>query len=357
MDWLIGISLLLENHYYPILILLTFIALAFSKYRRSLIVSLILVILLVGGLKGAFQEARPCSQGGTLTDCNDFELPVNAYGFPSGHSSTSILLAAATLGTYAFVFFLPLAFLVSFTRIVIGVHSLNQIVAGMALALAVFFIFQKAHLRQRKDLKNKEKLAATKEVGRQLIHIFIGFAIIALLLWVGKDGQDSLFATEMLLLGLLFSGMLLINAKMLGLGIGPFEWVIRRFERREALFPGRGALLYLVGGLLIISFIYVREPATGLAVIAIFATGDGFSTIFGRRFGKNKLPWNVHKSWEGMAAFFVSSSIVAYPFIGLMAIPYSAALSVIETLDFQIDDNLLLPLAAIALNWVFGRII
>lgn len=41
---------------------------------------------------------------------------------------------------------------------------------------------------------------------------------------------------------------------------------------------------------------------------ATLSIGDGFATLAGRLFGKRPLPWNRDKTWEGVAAFFMTAT-------------------------------------------------
>lgn len=339
-----AISIILDKDYYPAIMILTLIALAFSKHRRELILSFLVVVLLTASLKAYYQEERPCVIFPALVACND-------YGFPSGHTITSILLPAATLGSFAFFMFLPLSFLIMFSRVYLGVHTVNQVVAGLALGLFVFFAMERLHSSAKSPGRTRQKGEARHEEGRQLIHIFSGFCLIGLLYWFGLDAQ-GLKSVELLMLGLLVSGMMLINMRMVGMWIGPFGIILNKFDRPKDIFPGRGPLMYLVGVLLILSF--SRNFDFMLGALAIFAVGDGVSTFFGMRYGANKLWWNKFKSWEGTIAFFILSSIAAFPFIGAASILYSGILAIIETLDFHIDDNLLIPFVAVLLNTILG---
>jgi dolichol kinase len=311
---------------------------------------MLVVLLLLPALKSFYQEDRPCKDMLSEVDCKNFEFPANVYGFPSGHAITAILLPAAALGTYALFFFLPIAFLIAFLRVYLGVHTLNQISAGVALGLVVYFLILRIDgiIQNRFRKAELKRGSALNENGRQLIHVLGGYFLIGLLLWLGLPSM------ELLLIGGIIFGMMIINMKMLGMKLGPFEFLFSRFERKEAEFAGRGAFLFGIGVLLILSFVYLRNSDFALAMLAIFATGDGFSTIIGRKYGKNKLLWNFRKSWEGLLAFFVSSSIASFPFIGFAGIFFSAILALVETLDIHIDDNLLIPIVCVVLFQLFG---
>jgi dolichol kinase len=48
-----------------------------------------------------------------------------------------------------------------------------------------------------------------------------------------------------------------------------------------------------------------------MVVVILLAFGDGFAYIFGKRFGKRRLPWNPEKSWAGTFAFVLFSAPIA----------------------------------------------
>ncbi|MFH1443449.1 MAG: phosphatase PAP2 family protein [Candidatus Micrarchaeota archaeon] len=357
MDWLLSLAYMLQKDYYPILVVLSFVALAFSKHRKTFMVALVVVLLLTPTLKTFYQEERPDSTvvaGG----CADSRFPSDEFGFPSGHAVTSILLAAATLGSFAFFFFLPVSVFIGFSRVYLGCHSINQVIAGISLGFLIYFILQRFNIEGRRkviNLKDKLKSTESTEIGRQLIHIIAGFGFIWLLYWLSSSPGIDAFGVsqvEMILLAVLMWGLIIINMKMLGMNIGPLESVLKKYDRKNELFPGRGPLLYLVGVLLIISF--SKDYAFIPGALAIFAAGDGFSTLIGRKYGRNTLPWNKYKTWEGMVAFFVTASIASYFFIGTIGLVYSAFLAVVETLDFHVDDNLLIPMFAMAIHIFLG---
>ena len=98
---------------------------------------------------------------------------------------------------------------------------------------------------------------------------------------------------------------------------------------------------FLIGCLLAVG-LYPAEVAAA-AVLAL-ATGDGLSTIIGRRYGRHKLPYNPSKSIEGtlagfLAAWFSASLILPPPtaFFGALTV------AIVEPLDF-LNDNILVPL-------------
>lgn len=145
-------------------------------------------------------------------------------------------------------------------------------------------------------------------------------------------------------------GLITIQIKMCyKIKIPYIDFFLRMFERPRVA-PGLGSLWYCAGvfvtGLLFYSF------NKFFAVVLMLAVGDGLATIFGIH-GKHKLPWNKRKTFEGSFAFFAGSltALIVYPFpITFFVIIVS---TVIESIDFKLDDNALIPLAAGALYFLF----
>jgi dolichol kinase len=187
-------------------------------------------------------------------------------------------------------------------------------------------------------------MAGMLELRRQFVHALFGIAVAALVLAVGRE-----FAV-IALTGFLFLGMLAINLELRGRK-SVFSGLFGKFER-ERVAPGKGALNYAVGALFLLAF----APSVSFAVgiLLILAVADAFSTVVGVRLGSRKraLFWNRGKSWEGLLAFVVTGFIASFYFLGLpRALFYSVVLAVVEALDFGVDDNLLIPVAAILLNF------
>lgn len=183
------------------------------------------------------------------------------------------------------------------------------------------------------------------ELGRQLIHIVLGLALVAVGALFGKQ------ALVQLLLLALAVGLVLIQLKLEKRRLPGVDWVLKNFERKGVEVPGKGALNYVAGALLLLTL--SKEFSFALAGIAILALADGVATIAGLYFAtKTKLHWHPAKTWEGTTAFFVAGAIAALPFIGFaQAIAYSLALALIESVHVEVDDNLLIPLSALVLNY------
>jgi uncharacterized protein (TIGR00297 family) len=127
--------------------------------------------------------------------------------------------------------------------------------------------------------------------------------------------------------------------------------VIRDVLRKPKKYD-LGIIAYPVSVFFLILFFPLWIAA---AAWAIFALGDSFATLFGWKYGGQKLPWNPEKSWAGFLAFFISAFAGALffswwvnPAIGLMVFPYAllGALfgAAVETVPIKIDDNLTVPI-------------
>jgi len=137
-------------------------------------------------------------------------------------------------------------------------------------------------------------------------------------------------------------GTLLINARLLGRKIFIVDWFEKRFERSNAPVPGWGSACYAAGVLILLTSLPdIPRMSAGIFVLAV---GDSFSTIVGR-WGKLRLPYNRAKTLEGTLAFFISS-LPAYYFIGIWAVPLAAIAALVESLALPIDDNLTVPMAS-----------
>ncbi|MBI2446097.1 hypothetical protein HYV43_06945 [Candidatus Micrarchaeota archaeon] len=177
----------------------------------------------------------------------------------------------------------------------------------------------------------------TFEAARQWFHILFGGFLLAGALTLGPAHTRLGYFVALLI------GLAILQFKMRGHSLPLIDAVLQRFERRNALFPGQGALMYFAGALFVLSF---APFDFALAAIAIVAFGDGFATLVGL-YGKWPLPWNPRKKTEGLLAFIFSAAAISSLVLPAgHAITYSIILGILETIDLPVDDNLLLPVAA-----------
>jgi phosphoserine phosphatase SerB len=94
------------------------------------------------------------------------------------------------------------------------------------------------------------------------------------------------------------------------------------------------------------SLILFPAPAS-YASIAILTLGDGFATIFGRKFGSTVFPFNKGKNVEGSIFGFLFASLGAMVFVNPMKAFIGAAVGMLlECLPLPLSDNLTIPLAS-----------
>ncbi|MBI5037048.1 hypothetical protein HZC09_06940 [Candidatus Micrarchaeota archaeon] len=197
----------------------------------------------------------------------------------------------------------------------------------------------------RPSLKVERTMKADFEYKRQLFHMLFGGLLLITALFFGRENTMLLYAFGV---GV---GIAMLHLKLSGSKVPLVDDVLERFERKSAKFPGQGAIMYFAGALLALTF---APFDFALAIIAIVAVGDGFATLVGMK-GKLVLSWNRKKTWEGFLAFMFSSAAIAslvLPFSTSLA--YALALAAAETLELNSDDNMVLPITALALYHIIG---
>lgn len=190
---------------------------------------------------------------------------------------------------------------------------------------------------------------------RKLVHILCGPIFICFWPLYSATSSAALFATLVPFaagLALFLTGNGLLNMQAM-------TTVSRGGDRKELL---RGPFVYCVV-LVVITAMRWQVTLPGICALSMMCGGDGFADIIGRRFGKNKLPWNDVKTAEGSFAMFLfgaslSEGLVAYfNAQGLMAVTALKAFPVIVLTSFvctgiesipatYVDDNISVPIAA-----------
>ena len=186
------------------------------------------------------------------------------------------------------------------------------------------------------------------EWNRQLLHIFLGIAVVGLLLY---DFIDKKIILIIIIIGLILS---FLSRKI---RIPVIYELLEKFERTEDLknFPGKEIIFYLIGAY--ISLIFFSKDIA-MASIMVLALGDSVSHLYGLHFGKIKQPFSKTKFLEGTIAGFVAGFIGALVFLPwLEAVLASLAAMIIEAIELkigteQVDDNLIVPFVAGAVVWL-----
>lgn len=181
------------------------------------------------------------------------------------------------------------------------------------------------------------------ELRRQALHILYG-PLIVLLHFYGWLSLEVLFGV---ILGGAFMSLMVKKERM-----SPVRWILSHFEREHHMenFPGRGVLFFTIGSFLSLCFFSLPAAYAGILMLSI---GDGVSNLIGRHWGRVKTKLNPNKYIEGTVVGVLVSIPVAYYFVPSFAAAVSASciamfleMPNIRLFGFEIDDNLLIPVAA-----------
>jgi phytol kinase len=140
----------------------------------------------------------------------------------------------------------------------------------------------------------------------------------------------------------------------------------RSGDRREIL---RGPLYYGIVFVLI-TLVYWYDHPAGIVALMLLCGGDGLADIWGRRFGRRRLPWNPGKSWAGslgmlvggagfafgILALFVAAGVFPGPLVSyaLPVLVIALVGTLVESLPFGEVDNITVALVALLLgHWLF----
>lgn len=329
------ISAVLDNDMVYAIILLCAVLLGERRPKKlvKIFSAIALAAILSYTLKIAFAVERPCVSLG-LENCP------SDYSFPSLHAITAFVVMIPFLNKRSFWLYFIFALFVSFSRLVLAFHSFRDIAASLALALVVYSAVDILMLgRNEKIARRGQKLDGGSEVRRQVFHMFLALCALAVFVIYGK-GMLMGATFFILIVGLLF-----VNSASLGKTNFLIDWFIKNFERPGVRFPGWGSACYATGVLLLATFL--AEPNFIITSLLILGFGDAISTLVGR-VGKTALPYNKSKSVEGTLAFFISSSLLSWFFIGPLALAVSAIAALAESISLRFDDNIMIPLVLIA---------
>jgi phytol kinase len=156
---------------------------------------------------------------------------------------------------------------------------------------------------------------------------------------------------------------------LVGLGLVKDEAAVqamsRSGDRHEIL---KGPLYYGIVFVLVTIFYWLDSPI-GIIALMLVCGGDGLADLFGRRFGKVKLPWNKGKSWAGSLGMFLGGWILALAVLAafLTAGTFPGSLSgyllpltlialagtLVESLPISDLDNLTITATALVIGHMF----
>lgn len=180
------------------------------------------------------------------------------------------------------------------------------------------------------------------ELKRKILHMLIGIAALFLIIY---KIINPLIIFIILTIGV-FVSLLSLRIK-----IPLISWFLDNFERDKDKnkLPGRGIIFAVVGSLLALQLF---ETNIALASIIILTFADPISHLVGKAFGKTKSPFDKTKNIEGHIAGAIISSLIAMFFVSPILAIAGAIIAmlfesiIIEIQKIQLDDNLIIPLAA-----------
>ncbi|XP_034886839.1 probable phytol kinase 3, chloroplastic isoform X1 [Populus alba] len=208
--------------------------------------------------------------------------------------------------------------------------------------------------------KETAKHGLDQKLNRKLVHISIG--LVFMLCWpiFSSGHRGALFAA-------FTPGVNIIRMLLIGSGMWKDEATVKsmsRFgDRRELL---RGPLYYaltITGA----CAIYWRTSPVAIAAICNLCAGDGVADIVGRRFGRQKIPYNKNKSIAGsvamaLAGFLASVGFMCYfasfgyveksweMLLGFLVVSLASAFVESLPISTELDDNLTVTLTSILLG-------
>lgn len=312
------------------------------KFLIFMFISAVIAIEIVFILKNIFQVPRPY-----LLNYQEPLLLVSGYSFPSIHAA----FAASIFAYQKYIFtkkqkwivYLFL-FLIVFSRVYLGVHTLSDVVAGAAAGFLTTMIFINFENRFHAVKWFTSRITDKFELRRQSAHMLLGVAIVALI-------KLQLLNYQILFGITLAGGILVLIARKIRIPL--IHDILEYFERPRhmARFPGRGSFFLFLGASL---STLIFEQQIAMAAIMIMAVGDSVTNIVGRHFGILQNPFNRKKNLEGTFTAIICATLAAFYFVPLWpALIASVASMTIESIDLgwkkfevEIDDNVIIPLVA-----------
>ena len=233
-----------------------------KKYAKNLLLVLLLVAYVNEFLKDLFMDPRP----GTNVDVDEITvenpggLVETSYGFPSGHTSSAV----GTWGYIAYEFkdkpkplvvpiiMAVIMFLVSISRMIIGVHDLQDVVGGyfLGFVLLLLFIYLEPPITEKFN---------TLSMNVKIILIVVISIVLFLLgaLLFPTSGTDLLLVPQVLTDTGNFA---MVGGAILGFGIG-YILENEKIQYEPSKLSGKQKVIALIIGLALVFIVYFALEA------------------------------------------------------------------------------------------------
>ncbi len=170
-----------------------------------------------------------------------------------------------------------------------------------------------------------------RETARQLIHLWFGLGIAALVLFLDHAVVIAILSISLL------AGLVLIDLILRGYQIPVISPLVRYGDRGDPL-PGKGALSFGISTLACTVLFPVSIVVPSLVALSVL---DSITTLAGLRFGRHRI--SNGKSWEGTLSGTAVTGISLLPLLPVPGALAAALVAGVIELITPVDDNLVIP--------------
>ncbi len=218
---------------------------------------------------------------------------------------------------------------ISLVYIALGVlFVLASLGLGYRLIAQAMLIGAMDEVAMMRGLRGERNGSKMLEARRDVLQLSAGAFFILLFYLVRADISGMVLILTILL------GVILINYARLYRRNG-LSRLIYSLERKKTTL-GNGALWLAMGSLVAASFL---NPPSMIIIFAAMFIGDSLATIIGMAVRSPRLPYNRSKSIGGTFAYFLSTSLIAFPVVGPVSFLVGLVAAVIESIPWGLDDN------------------